>query len=145
MILELAGHFGNQSEQSFVMPQFEMEENINASRVMFELLMYNMFKHSNNLPSIYNISLNIENDEKEKDNKNKEDLCECGVCLNNIEFKDFIKFNCNHQFCKSCVVQMINTKKDTDNPPNCPYCRAEILNLICKTTEVRDQIRNDVF
>lgn len=149
MILELAGHFGNNSESSVVMPQFEMEDNINASRVMFELLMYNMFKHSSNkLPAIYNISLNIENDEDvEKENKNKkiDDLCECGVCLNNIGFNDFIRFECNHQFCKSCVVQMINTKKDTDNPPNCPYCRAEILNLICKTTEVRDQIRNDVF
>jgi hypothetical protein len=52
-----------------------------------------MFKNSSNkLPSIYNISLNIENDEKENENKNN-DLCECGVCLNNnIELKDFIKF-----------------------------------------------------
>jgi hypothetical protein len=142
MILELADHFGNQSER-VVMPQFEMEDNINASRVMFELLMYNMFKHSSKLPSMYKISLNIENNE----NEDPHELCECGVCLDNNKLKDFIKFDCKHEFCKSCVIKLINTKKssDVDNSSTCPYCRVEIQNLICKDIAVRDQIRSDVF
>jgi hypothetical protein len=52
--------------------------------------------------------------------------------------KDIIELQCDHQICKECVIQIIQTKKDGN--PTCPYCRAEITGLKCKTNGVKNEL-----
>jgi len=47
---------------------------------------------------------------------------ECGICYEEVDCN--IVFNCNHNMCNTCVIQL--------NSFNCPYCRADIQNNLNK-------------
>lgn len=54
-------------------------------------------------------------------------ICECSICLNEKDIKNFIKFQCNHKFCKECV---LNTFKTSINIYRCALCRSDIDNIV---------------
>ena len=140
MLVNLVDHFGDQSER-FTMPQFEIQDNVGIERiVMREMLSYMLLRNilnpgeENHVVVKRNINLSFKNDENEDIHK----LCECTICLNDKMVKDIIELQCDHQVCKECVVQIIQTKKDGN--PTCPYCRAEITGLKCKTNGVKNEL-----
>jgi hypothetical protein len=75
----------------------------------------------------FNISLllDIKNETNETNETN-----DCNICYENKEKHLFVKFDCDHEFCKECVVQsLINDRR---HYPRCALCRGEI--KTCKTT-----------
>lgn len=63
---------------------------------------------------------------------------ECNICYelhNNI---NFIKLNCNHEFCKECIK---NTLKSCDilSDPCCAYCREKINAFTYKTETIQEE------
>lgn len=65
-----------------------------------------------------NITFNIKKDYHEAKNK-----INCSICLENIEENEFIYLNCNHKFCRNCILYLKKYKF------NCSICRAEITHL----------------
>jgi hypothetical protein len=80
--------------------------------------------NQNNQNKKYNISLLLDTNNDIKDGTN-----DCNICYENKEKSAFIKFNCQHEFCKECVVQCLKTDRRAE--PCCALCRAEI--KTCKT------------
>jgi hypothetical protein len=122
------------------MPQFEIQDNIGIERIiMREMIAYMMLRNTLNIEEQpkevvkSNINLSLNNDENIDINK----LCECSICLNDKIVKDFIELECEHQVCKDCIVKIIQMKRDN---PTCPYCRAEITGLKCKTNGVKNEL-----
>ena len=72
-----------------------------------------------------NISLLLD-----ENNDIKNETNDCNICYENKEKGIFVKFNCQHEFCKECVVQCLKT--DIRSQPCCALCRSEI--KTCKTS-----------
>lgn len=72
-----------------------------------------------------NISLLLD-----ENNDIKNETNDCNICYENKEKGIFVKFNCQHEFCKECVVQCLKT--DRRSQPCCALCRSEI--KTCKTS-----------
>lgn len=54
----------------------------------------------------------------------------CAICQEeNITNDNFVKTNCCHEFCCSCVVNMIKYNLNSNKALNCPMCRTEITNI----------------
>jgi len=49
------------------------------------------------------------------------DLQTCAICTENLEIKNTVNTECNHQFCKNCFWKWIKGKN------TCPFCRKSIL------------------
>lgn len=55
----------------------------------------------------------------------------CAICHDeNILVNNFVKTNCSHKFCCSCVISIINYNKNK-YVLNCPMCRTKITSLTC--------------
>ena len=54
---------------------------------------------------------------------------ECVICYEEKTVFDMDTFQCQHQYCHTCVMKMMDQPK----PPNCPFCRAPV-----QTIEVKD-------
>jgi len=140
LLLSLTEQFGNQSER-IAMPQFEIQDNAGIERiVMREMLSYMVLRNllnpveENPVVVKSKINLSFENNE----NEDIHQLCECTICLNDRMVKDIIELQCEHKVCKECVVKIIETKNDAK--PTCPYCRAEITGIKCKTNGVKNEL-----
>ena len=65
-------------------------------------------------------------EEEEEDSEN----C-CGICTEKInrDGEDYIKLDCGHEFCYSCIndsfcyIATMNKVSSTNNKRECPYCR----------------------
>jgi len=83
----------------------------------------------------FNISLLLDSN-NDINNSIKENTCnmndtnECNICYESKEKSVFVKFDCEHDFCKECVMQCL--KNDRRSEPCCALCRAEI--KTCKTS-----------
>jgi hypothetical protein len=63
--------------------------------------------------------------------------CDCNICYETIENKNFIKLNCGHEFCKSCIKKTLENEKK--NNPSCAFCRAEINEFEISNNEIREE------
>jgi hypothetical protein len=68
--------------------------------------------------------------------------CDCNICYETIENKNFIKLNCGHEFCKSCIKKTLENEKK--NNPSCAFCRAEINEFEISNNEIREEF-NDLI
>jgi hypothetical protein len=57
---------------------------------------------------------------------------DCAICYENIHDDNYVYLNCNHEFCKSCIVTLIS--KPIGNV--CPLCRAEIKEIYAQNPVV---------
>jgi len=74
--------------------------------------------------------------------KNNEDLyttCECNICYESIDKYKFVTFNCNHEFCKDCVIKTIKST-DSYKEPCCAFCRTAIDTIKTKSDEVKAEL-----
>lgn len=77
----------------------------------------------------------IEEQEKEKE---KEKVCECNICYDIQESTNFVKLNCEHEFCKECLKNTLKTCSSYQQP-NCAYCRTNINVLTYQNESVKSE------
>jgi hypothetical protein len=108
-------------------------------QILYSMLLPNRIPHINSdEPRIYNISSHYVNNE----NENIQLSCECNICWEEKEVKNFVKLDCNHEFCKDCVVKSL--RADHRTIPCCALCRADIHTLKSRTMEINDEL-NSIF
>lgn len=67
-----------------------------------------------------------------------EEKCECNICYDEHEKKNFIKLDCGHEFCKDCIKQSLqNERRET---PCCAFCRSDIKNFELKLESIKDEL-----
>ena len=83
------------------------------------------------------LTLTVETNEEE----NLDENCQCSICWDNKEKRQFAKLECNHEFCKDCMKRTIETRSiETRTNLCCALCRSEITTIRLRTQEVRDEI-----
>ena len=60
---------------------------------------------------------------------------ECPICLTDQKKFDIVITNCNHSFCKDCVMKSISISKNARKPLSCALCRADVKALETKNVE----------
>jgi len=60
---------------------------------------------------------------------------ECPICLTDQKKFDILITNCNHSFCKDCVIKSISISKNARKPLSCALCRADVKALETKNVE----------
>jgi len=83
------------------------------------------------------LMLTVETNEEENLNEN----CQCSICWDNKEKRQFAKLECNHEFCKDCMKRTIETRtNETRTNLCCALCRSEVRTIRLRTQEVHDEI-----
>ena len=78
-----------------------------------------------------------ESHENESD-ENESHENECNICYETHEKKNFIKLNCEHEFCKECIMNSL--KNEQRNIFCCAFCRTEVNNLTFRDKSVKNNI-----
>ena len=106
-------------------------ENYNLT---IEYIRYISYMLRNHLPqqNQRNITLRIE----ENVDENIDEECQCSICWENKELKQFIKLGCDHEFCKDCIKQSLTIS----NSRCCALCRNEVVTMRIRNQEVHDEI-----
>jgi hypothetical protein len=55
--------------------------------------------------------------------------CECPVCYCPLEPSTILKTNCNHSYCKDCIVRHVTSFLTKTSVPTCPVCREHIVSI----------------
>jgi hypothetical protein len=63
---------------------------------------------------------------------------ECNICYESYKKNNFIKFNCNHEFCKVCVEKSLQNEKKT--VLSCALCRSEVTSFEIKDLFIKDEL-----
>jgi hypothetical protein len=74
----------------------------------------------------------------ENENINIDQLCECSICYDNKEFKNFVKLTCKHEFCKECIIETM--KISQNNKLCCALCRGEVKTIESRTNVIGNEI-----
>ena len=81
-----------------------------------------------NINSIIDISNEVNNNENSR----------CNICWDEKENTQFVKFGCNHEFCKECVITSL--RGEQRQHPCCALCRSAVMTMSCKTVEVHAEL-----
>jgi hypothetical protein len=68
----------------------------------------------------------------------KKEIEECCICFDSYNKKEFIRLNCNHEFCNDCLKKSLIS--DTRDTPCCAYCRTEITTMTSRTIDIYDKM-----
>ena len=79
-----------------------------------------------------NLTLTVETDSEE----NLDENCQCSICWDDKERRQFVKLDCTHEFCKDCMKRTIESR----NNLCCALCRTELRTFRLRTQEVHDEI-----
>ena len=111
--------------------------------VMRDMLLYALFNNMiTTIREQYNgeRKLDIISTVEINENENINKICECNICYEEKEVKNFVKLNCNHEFCKDCLINSV--KSDRRELPCCAFCRTEIKSFTSRTDEVHSELSN---
>ena len=67
---------------------------------------------------------------------------ECNICYELNNNKNFIKLNCNHEFCKECIKNILKSCQTNFNEPCCAYCREKINAITYKNETIHEEFSN---
>jgi hypothetical protein len=81
-----------------------------------------------------NIISTVENDLDEDINAK----CECNICYEEKELKNFVKLNCKHEFCKDCLIKSL--RSDRRENPCCAFCRSEVKSVTSRKSSVQTEL-----
>jgi len=84
----------------------------------------------------FNILSSIEHNEKEDINE----ICECSICYDEKELKNFVKLGCNHEFCKDCLITTMKTSQTNGNNLSCALCRSEVKSVKSRTEQAHTEM-----
>jgi hypothetical protein len=127
-------------------PQFHETPNIERM-IMRELFLHiynnnNVNREQETENVKFNINLIHNNaDENKNDNTNNKTLennIMCNICWDEKEQNKFIKFGCNHEFCKDCVITSF--RGEQRKQPCCALCRSEITTLTYTNEDIRSEL-----
>jgi len=90
--------------------------------LMFMDMIMEMHNESERISRKFDIKTSVA---ENKDNL--EEKCECSICYEDCENKNFVKLNCGHEFCKVCIKKTL--QNDRRQTPCCAFCRTEIKNF----------------
>ena len=130
-------NFRNNSEiNERLEPSIEDIQGINQTVLReYMLELFNNFMTNVRNQSLENRKLNIfstvENDETSG-------ICQCSICWEDKEVKNFVKLGCNHEFCKDCLIKSL--KADSREIPCCALCRSEVKTLRSRTDLVHSEM-----
>jgi hypothetical protein len=71
-----------------------------------------------------------------------DEICQCSICWDDKELRQFVKLNCSHEFCKDCITQTLRT--ETRRNLTCALCRSEISTIASRTQELHDELSENV-
>ena len=80
------------------------------------------------------INLTIETNAEENLTEN----CQCSICWDDKELKQFVKLNCNHEFCNDCVKRTLSPETRTNLC--CALCRSGVTEIKTRTHETYDDL-----
>lgn len=66
--------------------------------------------------------------------------CDCNICYDSFDKYKFVQLNCQHEFCKDCVIKTIKSSTDAYKEPCCAYCRNNIDTITTKSDEVKAEL-----
>ena len=67
---------------------------------------------------------------------------QCFICLDETIMQiSGITTNCQHTFCKHCIVQHLDIKKNRHESPCCPVCRTHITTVEIKDPDYYEELR----
>ncbi len=82
---------------------------------------------------IYKIKHRIGSVVVENNNTGK---CECNICYEEHEKRNFVKLNCGHEFCGKCInISLENTCPP--KKPRCAYCRVDMTTIEFSSEEAK--------
>jgi hypothetical protein len=61
----------------------------------------------------------------------------CCICMENREKNEICELNCQHNFCGTCIKDVLCKNKNSKQP-NCPLCRRDIKNIKTQQTKIKD-------
>ena len=70
--------------------------------------------------------------------KEKKEIEECCICFEHFKKPEFVKLNCNHEFCKECLKKSLIS--DTREKPCCAYCRTEVTTITSRTRDIYNKM-----
>jgi len=71
-------------------------------------------------------------------------VCECNICYESYEKRNFIRLNCMHEFCNTCLKTILTVDTDKIQLPCCAYCRANITDIVVRSEEIKTQFEEIV-
>lgn len=71
------------------------------------------------------------------DETNEQCEYECNICYEKCSKSKFVKFNCNHEFCKDCVKKSL--QNETKMALNCAFCRSKITNFEVTDLSIKNE------
>jgi hypothetical protein len=63
--------------------------------------------------------------------------CECDICYESCDKTNFIKLNCEHEFCKDCLKKTLQNEEKI--LPCCAFCREEITTFELRNSSIKDE------
>ena len=93
-----------------------------------------------NVDSKCNVVSKLEDFDTEKN-------CECAICYNDedaINPINFVKLNCDHIFCNSCMKKSFQHTNGVSNPC-CALCRSEISSITFKDENIKNDFCNNII
>lgn len=113
-----------------------MEYALRRELVLFTMsnILTDFITAEDNANSKLNVLCNVNNDENEDIHK----LCECNICYEEKEVKNFVKLNCNHEFCSGCIINQVKARQSTPTIC-CAMCRTEVKEIQCRTNDIKSE------
>jgi hypothetical protein len=81
------------------------------------------------------------------ENFDTEENCECAICYNDdavINPTNFVKLNCAHIFCNSCMKKSFQHTNGL-SIPRCALCRIEIASITFKDEHIKNDFCNNII
>jgi hypothetical protein len=75
-----------------------------------------------------------------------EPLCECNICYDEtLKSENIVSLNCHHNFCVSCVRNIITTSRTQLKNPTCAYCRETIETITVQNKDTLNDVNNFIL
>ena len=65
---------------------------------------------------------------------------DCPICYETIERKNFVKLDCDHAFCKGCIMKTNNNCYTNKTIHKCAMCRHEVKQMTTYDFDVKEEI-----
>lgn len=101
------------------------------STLLYAVIFSEMNRAINNSSIKFNIKTSVLDKQL-----NLEQKCECNICYEEYEIKNFIKLNCGHEFCKDCIKQTLQNERRLT--PCCAFCRTDIKHFELKLESIKN-------
>ena len=113
----------------------------NQRRELYNTTIINFKNEINNLKaialnlisneSIFNkLNITVKKNEATMDADSLLKPVECGICYQTYENNQFVGLNCNHEFCKQCIITCL--RKEKKQRACCAMCRSNINTMMYK-------------